>query len=99
MRVNKEFRTAYFDYIGSIKLPLDVVEQCSHSGDCVNDIQECLLMPEVKAELSEINPDALIKELSEYGAWDDNQLSVHRDNLERILWIAACNISEDSIND
>jgi hypothetical protein len=86
----------YFNYIGSITLPLDVVRNCSHSGPCDEDVKRALELPEVKAELAGIDPEDLKKELAEYGAWDDNQLSNHADNLERILWIAAGNIQEDS---
>lgn len=92
MRANKETKAAYFDYIGSIELPLDVVELCSHKGDCTKDVKKCMELPEVKAELSEIDPIQLINELREYGAWTDEELSNHNDNLERILWIAAVNI-------
>jgi hypothetical protein len=54
-----------------------------------------LELPEVKAELSEINPYDLRKELAEYGAWNDEQLTSHSDNIERILWIAAGNIMDE----
>lgn len=98
MNGSQKTAESYFNYIGSITLPLDVVRLCSHSGDCTEDVQRCMELPEVKAELSEIDPDQLRKELREYGAWDDQQLSSHGDNLERILWIAAGNIQEEQTN-
>lgn len=87
---------AYFNYIDSIELPLDVVKNCSHSGQCDDDVERSLELPEVKTELSEIDPDQLRKELREYGAWDDAQLQDHAENLKRILWIAAGNIQEQN---
>lgn len=87
---------AYFNYIGSIELPEDVARNCSHSGPCDEDIKLAMQLPEIKAELSEIDRDDLKKELSEYGAWSDEELSNHEDNLERILWIAAGNIVDEN---
>jgi hypothetical protein len=88
---------AYFNYIGSIELPEDVVRNCSHSGLCDDDVDACLLLPEIKAELAEINPDQLRKELREHGAWNETELQDHAENLKRILWIAACNISDELV--
>jgi hypothetical protein len=98
MNASKPTKSAYFNYIGSIELPIDVIELCHHQGDCTEDIRRCMELPEVRAELSEIDPEALKKELSDYGAWDDEQLSIHQDNLERILWIAAGNIQDENLN-
>lgn len=86
---------AYFNYIGSIELPEDVVNACNHSGPCDEDVDRAMELPEIKAELSEIDPEQLRKELSEYGAWDDQELANHQDNLKRILWIAAGNIQDE----
>lgn len=94
MRANKETKAAYFNYIGSIELPLDVIEQCYHTGDCEADIKRCMELPEVIAELEGIYPEDLRRELVEYGAWTEEELEDHNDNLERILWIAAGNIQE-----
>jgi len=30
-----------------------------------------------------------------YGAWDRAQLCDHKANLERLLWVWACNVQED----
>lgn len=95
MNASQKTAETYFDHIGSITLPLDVVRNCSHSGPCDEDVKRSMELPEVKAELAEIDPIQLRKELSEYGAWDDDQLLNHDDNLERILWIAAGNIDDE----
>ena len=88
-------KTTYFNYIGAIELPLYVADECSHSGSCDNDITRAMEYPEVKAELSKIDPKQLAKELDEYGAWDKNELRSHTHNLRRILWIASGNIMDD----
>lgn len=95
MNASTPTKAAYFNYIGSIELPIAVINACSHSGDCTNDIQECMQLPEIRAELAEIDPDQLRMELKEYGAWDEEQLADHNANLERILWLAAGNIKDE----
>lgn len=94
MNASTQTFATYFNYIGSIELSREVVNLCSHSGDCTEDVKRCLNLPEIKEELRELDPAQLVKELREYGAWDDKQLTNHADNLERILWIAAGNISD-----
>lgn len=96
MRANKIFKSAYFNHIGEITLPIEVIEKCSHSDDCTNDVLECMQNPEIKAELSKINPESLEKELLEYGAWEDDKLTDHDENLMRILWLSAGQISDET---
>ena len=85
-----------------LELPEDVIQGCSHSGRCDDDIENCRLLPEVITALDKLDPVKVRKELEEYGAWDDTELSNHDDNLNRILWIAAGDIQEqdaDWLND
>ena len=87
---------ALFNYIGEIELPSEVIDDCPKSGACDSYIDYVLNNNEyVSNELEKINPDKLKIELSEYGAWDDDELSNHYNNLERILWIAIFNIYEE----
>lgn len=94
MNASQKTKETYFNYIGSITLPEDVVMLCYHSGDCEEDVIRCMELPEVKAELAGIDPEKLRKELAEYGAWDELELADHNANLKRILWIAAADIQE-----
>lgn len=48
----------------------------------------------IRRQLEKINPEDLKRELREYGAWDDEELADHAQNLQRILWIAAGDITE-----
>jgi hypothetical protein len=52
-------------------------------------------VPRIKKQLEEIDPEVLKGELREYGAWDEEMLADHEDNLGRILWIAAGDIMDD----
>jgi hypothetical protein len=49
----------------------------------------------IRRQLERIDPEVLRKELREYGAWDDEDLADHAQNLQRILWIAAGDIVEN----
>lgn len=48
----------------------------------------------VKRQLKQIDPVSLSKELREHGAWDDEQLQDHEENLTRWIWMSAWDISE-----
>lgn len=83
---------------GSGRIELQITkaqaEKGSHSGSCDNDIAELRQIPAIKRQLAKLDADTLKNELSEYGAWDDNDLENHDENLTRILWIACGDISE-----
>jgi hypothetical protein len=84
--------TAYFDRF-ALELPADAVAACSHQGDCGPDVEAWA--PDI-IRPADCTPEALAKELREYGAWDDEQLADDQANWERIVWIAAGNIQEES---
>lgn len=42
-----------------------------------------------------LDPEKVRAELKEYGAWDSAELSNHADNIRRLVWIAAGDISEE----
>ena len=87
---------AYFNYIQPITISKNLAKIGSHQGDCAKDIQRISELSEIKRQLNKINAEELKKELSEYGAWDDEQLSDHAENIQRILWIACGNIIEEN---
>lgn len=95
----KSTKTAYFDYIGSIELPIEIIELCPLSGACDTAIAIMRKLPEVIAELSQIEPAKLIQELSKYGAWEPEELANHEDNLDRILWLACSDIREGKFDE
>jgi hypothetical protein len=66
----------------------------AHPGPCDNDVMALLRLPSIKRQLKRIPDSVLQEELREYGAWDEKQLSNRADNEERIVWIAAGDITE-----
>lgn len=64
-----------------IEIPQAWIDSVCHSGS--NDVAVAAL-PRVG-----LNPEHVRKALSEYGAWDNAELSDDSANLNRILWIAC----------
>lgn len=81
--------TACFERF-EITLPSECVSDCSHQGDCGEDVRAWASRLKLV-----LDPDALRGELYGYGAWEEWELSDHEVNIRRIIWIAACNIKED----
>jgi len=65
-----------------------------HQGQCDQDIEDLRRVPSIKKQLDRLDPDRVREVLRDYGAWDDDELSDHDDNLDRLLWIACGDIVE-----
>lgn len=76
-------------------MTLRQAEACSHSGQCDDDVKYLSCLPVIRRQIAKIPPEQIAAELKEYGAWDEQELQDHDQNIQRILWIAACNISEE----
>ena len=77
-----------------LEIPTKLVSIGYHSGDCQDGIDYLLTLDSIKDQLSNINPVILASELKEWGAWDDAELSVHQNNLQRILWLACGDLTD-----
>ena len=86
-----------FNYIDCLDIPEILAVWVDHPGDCEKDLVKMMQLEEIQLELNRIDSENLRKELKEYGAWTEEELSNHNDNLMRILWIACCNINEGNI--
>ena len=95
--MSTDFKWAGFNYIHELEISLRVANDCSVSGDCEPMVLDAMKLPEIKAQLDEIDPKKLIQELAEYGAWEENELSNHQDNLIKIVWIACGQISDENV--
>jgi hypothetical protein len=75
------------------------VMDCSRGGDCEDDTRRWT--PIVQQQVEKDNfpnkptPDKIREELKEYGAWDETELADDEMNWIRLIWCAACNISDD----
>lgn len=79
-----------------IHMTMAQAESASHQGQCDDDVLALSNNRKIRAQLERIDPKVLRDELREYGAWDDQELADHGQNLQRILWIAAGDIVENS---
>ena len=75
-----------------IRLTKDQARSASHQGQCDDDVNALSEVPAIKRQLAKLDPADVAAELKEYGAWDQEELADHEQNLQRILWIAAGNI-------
>ena len=81
-----------------IGLSLEEARAASHQGQCDDDVRALSEEPHITAQLAAIDPDAIVRELREYGAWDAEELSDPAQNLQRVLWLAAGDIAEEAAN-
>lgn len=86
---------AQFNYIGELQITKNQALFGSHKGACDDDIAELRNLPVIRRQLNKIDKSKLVLELSEYGAWEENELQDHESNLDRILWIACGNIIDE----
>jgi hypothetical protein len=77
-----------------LRMTLEQAKSASHSGSCDDDVKALSQAPAIAEQLAKIDPTVLSGELKEYGAWDAEELADHDQNLQRILWLAACDIRE-----
>lgn len=77
-----------------IQMSLDEARSASHQGSCDDDVRALSELPHIAARLADIDPALLARELAEYGAWDDEHLADHDQNLQRLLWSLAGDIVE-----
>jgi hypothetical protein len=80
----------------SINMTMKQAKSASHQGDCLCDVLALCSLPDIKRQLAKITDADIIAELSEYGAWESDEMQLRHENEERIIWIAAGNIVEES---
>lgn len=87
---------ALFDRF-TIQLTAAEAESASQPGkDAQEDVRFLLRQPKIARQFRKISDDDIRAELKEYGAWDAEDLADAAANRERILWLAAGNITEEA---
>ena len=77
-----------------LTMTLAQAESCSHPGDCEPDVRMLMEHPLIKRQRKRIDPELIREELSEYGAWSDEELADDDMSWVRILWIGANDIKD-----
>lgn len=85
---------AHFDRF-TVHMTLKQAQSAAHPGQCDADVLALSKLPVIARQLRLLRPKDVSAELRGYGAWDAQELADHSQNLQRILWIAAGNITED----
>ena len=82
---------------GRIELQIarEDAESASHPGPCDADVARLRDVPYIREQLDRLPPALVAECLREYGAWDAEELADHDANLDRLLWCACCDISEE----
>ncbi len=81
-----------------LNLSMDIASKGYHSGACDLDIAELRSLSHIDNQLKAISPELLISELKEYGAWGNEELANHEDNLDRLLWLACGDIVDQQFD-
>lgn len=81
-----------------LQITLKQAQACSHPGSCDNDVAALRQDPKIRRQLNKLKPGLVAECLSEYGAWEDDELADHEQNLNRLLWIACCDIAEEAVS-
>ena len=83
--------------LGRIELQIarEDAESASHPGPCDADVARLRDVPYIREQLDRLPPALVAECLREYGAWDADELADHDANLDRLLWIACGDISEE----
>ena len=84
---------------GRIELQMTLYQarSASHQGQCIDDVLALSRVPKIAKQLAKVDPEVLRGELREYGA-DAEQLADHDENLQRLLWLAAGDITEENVS-
>ena len=81
-----------------IKLSNKCIAECSHKGECYDDVERWLTKPEIKSFIDQIPAEKIRNYLNEFGAWDDKELKDDVANRGRFLWSAACDCRDEKTN-
>jgi hypothetical protein len=86
----------WIESLGRIELKITKAQalSCSHPGQCDSDVAALRKEPAIRRQLNKLDAKLVAECLSEYGAWDDAELADHEANLDRLLWVACCDIKE-----
>lgn len=86
---------APFNYITeSLNITKAVANECSRSGNNEYSVNYYMSLPKYRKQLLKLDKEEVRQELNDLGAWEDDELENHEDNLQRLFWLACGNISD-----
>ena len=84
----------YGEYIPGITFTLDQLNSIPDSGPADAAVSELSMADGMKEQVATWTQPEMVSELRGYGAWDDVDLSDKDSNIQRMIWIAACDLKE-----
>lgn len=93
MTRQKKHKFTWQGNYGTITMPVAAIQACYTEGS--NDVAVAYWVKSPDIEWN-ISPDKIRAELSEYGAWNAEELADDQANRERLLWSACWDIREYS---
>ena len=81
---------------GSIELNITKAQaaRAAHMGQCDADVFALSQEPVIRRQLAKLDQDQVRDELRQWGSWDETELEDDAQNLQRLLWLACCDIAE-----
>ena len=88
-----------WDQCNGNDIRIDMTEEVVNSMPRIGNCEEATLtisqLPEIKEQTDEWGKDNLREELMEYGAWDDEELKDHAQNIQRMLWMICGDLLDE----
>ena len=82
------------------QMSLEQAQSVCHPGPCDADVKVLSQMDDIKAITDELDPETVRLVVSEYYAdITDEELQDDEMNIQRLLWIAGCEIDENESRD
>ena len=76
-----------------VRITRECARECSHQGECDEDVEGWV--KQLRKKMNRLTPELVRACLKPYGAWDEDELADHEQNLRRLLWLAAGQVKEE----
>lgn len=77
-----------------LKIKKKDAKKGSCTGSCDNAIAALRQKPKIKKQLDNIEFQTVFDFLDECGPWTDNEMQDHDANLDKLLWMACCDLAD-----
>lgn len=88
-------KTYYSKYGLKLSLTKKDIDNCSHIGDCYEDVKQVIKKPYVKKQLKGFDRGTVIKELHDCGLWENEETN-QNETLIKLVWFFACKLRNNN---
>lgn len=79
-----------------LRVPQAVLDDVCHPGPNDAAVLVASQQADLRDQLENLNPLTVRSVLRDYGAWDEQELQDHKQNIQRLLWIAAWDLFDET---